>query len=89
MVTAMEALSHHTWNPTVRGTAAAIALESARAVYADAFISEVPLLDFMSSAGRDTSAGQESHSPSSRCSMPAVMLHYSLCEVTIFAVLQR
>ena len=38
---AFEALSHHSWPPAVRGTAAAIALESAQAICAAAFIQEV------------------------------------------------
>lgn len=41
VVAAMEALSPHTWSPVIRGTAAAIALQSAKAVYANMCIQEV------------------------------------------------
>ena len=41
VVQAMSGLAHHEWTPAITGTAAAIALESAQARCATAFISEV------------------------------------------------
>lgn len=46
MISAVDALSHHTWPAAVRGTAAAIALETAQAACANAFINEVQVFPF-------------------------------------------
>ena len=43
VVQAMSGLAHHEWTPAITGTAAAIALESAQAHCATAFISEVSI----------------------------------------------
>ena len=61
VVQAMSGLAHHEWTPAITGTAAAIALESAQARCATAFISEVPDLRlFLSSLGDVPQAGSGS-----------------------------
>lgn len=42
VVSAMGALSHHSWTPVIQGTAAAIAVQTAQAVSANVLISKVP-----------------------------------------------
>ena len=56
VVGALHALCHHTWPPAVRGTAAAIAMESAQTVCGNVFITEVPLLDWQCKRQRGSKA---------------------------------
>ena len=61
VVSALHALCHHTWPPAVSGTAAAIALESALAVCANAFINEVLCIRHLGFLGKSQQHTEHAH----------------------------